>query len=201
LVTTNRQSPLAGTASAVVVLPDSAEACAVTNAPTTSFTMMSVVGDALAVVLLNRRGFRADDFGVLHPGGLLGAALTPVHKFMHTGAEMPLVPAGIKMEQAILEMTSRGFGCTGVVDPAGALVGIITDGDLRRHMSPTLMDRPVDAVMSRNPMTVTANATLGEARSMMTNGPRKITALFVVDGVKPVGLVHIHDCMRIARGL
>ncbi len=195
LVTANASARLGRGARVIVTLPDAQEACRVTDAPTTSIAMMSVVGDALAVALLNRRGFRADDFRTFHPGGLLGAALTPVAELMHRGEEMPLVPLGATMERAILEMTSKGFGCTGVVDD-GALVGIITDGDLRRHMGPDLMNRPVAAVMSRDPRTVGGDTHLRDVLRLMTGGTPKITALFVVEGTTPVGLIHLHDCLR-----
>jgi arabinose-5-phosphate isomerase len=196
LVTGSPGGRLARRASVIVALPDAKEACAITNAPTTSITMMSVVGDALAVALLERRGFGADDFKTFHPGGALGAALAFVSEVMHRDEEMPLVATGVTMEAAILEMTSKGFGCTGVVDGDGRIVGIVTDGDLRRHMSPDLMTKPVEAVMSPSPITVGGSTRLGEALRIMTGGPPKITALFVVDDEVPVGLVHLHDCLR-----
>ena len=197
LVTARPDSRLGRAANVVVRLADVPEACGITSAPTTSTAMMTALGDALAVVLLRRRGFQAADFHMLHPGGVLGGALLTVAEVMHAGTSLPLVSPEADVGTAILEMTSKGFGCTGVVDAEGHLLGIITDGDLRRHMSGDLLGATAEAVMTRNPRTIAAEALLSEAlRSMTTLMPR-VTALFAMDGRRPVGIVHLHDCLRV----
>jgi len=166
-------------------------------APTTSTTMMLALGDALAVALMERRGFTATDFHALHPGGQLGQQLRRVTELMHTGPGMPLIALGQPMNEAIIEMTGKSLGCVGVVDGAGLLVGIVTDGDLRRHMAPDLLDQPVEQVMTRGPRTVRPQATIAEALGLMAAKDRRpITSLFVVEEGKPVGLLHMHDCLR-----
>ena len=139
-MTANPESTLAKTADVVLALPNAREACPHNLAPTTSSLMQLALGDALAIALLEGRGFTAVDFGMLHPGGKLGALLKTVRDMMHSGEEMPLTPLGTRMSDAILEMTTKGFGCVGIVDGRGLLAGIITDGDLRRHMRNDLLD-------------------------------------------------------------
>lgn len=196
LVTQNATSRLGRAANIIVTLPTVNEACAITDAPTTSTTMMAALGDALAVVLLRRRGFKASDFHVFHPGGTLGSALLTVGEVMHSGEKIPLVPTGASVAQAILEMTSKGFGCTGVTDEAGTLVGIVTDGDLRRHMANGLLEQTAGAIMTPSPRTIEAAELLTEALRRMTVLSPRISAIFVVDGAAPVGIVHLHDCLR-----
>lgn len=196
LVTQNAASRLGRAANIIVTLPSVNEACAITDAPTTSTTMMAALGDALAVVLLRRRGFKASDFHVFHPGGTLGSALLTVGEVMHSGEKIPLVPTGASVAQAILEMTSKGFGCTGVTDEAGTLVGIVTDGDLRRHMANGLLEQTAGAIMTPSPRTIEAAELLTEALRRMTVLSPRISAIFVVDGAAPVGIVHLHDCLR-----
>ena len=196
LVTQYPGSRLAAAANIVVALPEASEACEITDAPTTSTTMMAAVGDALAVVLLRRRGFKAADFHVFHPGGTLGSALLTVGEVMHSGEKLPLVPADASVAQAILEMTSKGFGCTGVIDAAGTLIGIVTDGDLRRHMANGLLEQTAGEIMTTGPRTIEGAELLSEALRRMTALTPKISAIFVVDGVAPVGIVHLHDCLR-----
>jgi arabinose-5-phosphate isomerase len=157
--------------------------------------MQLAIGDALAVALFESRGFTALDFKALHPGGRLGASLTFVRDVMHTGEKMPLVKLGTRMTEAVVEMTSKGFGCVGVVNANGHLIGIVTDGDLRRHMREDLLASPVDEVMTKNPRSIRPDQLAGEALEQLNAG--KITALFVVDRAKPVGLVHFHDLLRI----
>ncbi len=194
-VTGRAGSSLAEAADVALVLPLLDEACPLGLAPTTSTTVMMALGDALAVTLLQRRGFSADEFRQLHPGGKLGARLLRVADLMHGGSELPLAPEGVDMAEALLEMTAKRFGCLGVVDVAGRLAGIVTDGDLRRHMGPDLMARRIERVMTPGPVTIRPQALASEALSEM-NG-RKITNLFVVDGDRrPVGILHIHDCLR-----
>ena len=196
-VTARRGSALAGAADAVLLLPQAPEACPMGLAPTTSTVMQMALGDALAVALLTRRGFTAADFGRFHPGGRLGARLRRVGELMHKGEEMPLAPPDLPMHQALLRMTEKRFGCLGVAEAAGRLVGIVTDGDLRRHMGPDLLGRRVGEIMTPDPRTITADALAAEALRVMNAWERPITALFVVDrDRRPVGILHVHDLLR-----
>ncbi len=187
-------STLAMAADVALVLPDLSEACAITAAPTTSTTMMLALGDALAVAMLEQKGFSLDDFQVFHPGGKLGRRLLKVDDIMHTGAALPLIGEAEKMSVAILEMTAKSFGCLGVVDAKGALQGIITDGDLRRHMSDNLLDRTTGDVMTGGARTAPSGTLASEALDIMNSNA--ITTLFISDAGVPVGIVHIHDCLR-----
>jgi arabinose-5-phosphate isomerase len=196
LVTQKPASRLGQAANIVVALPEVNEACEITDAPTTSTAMMAALGDALAVVLLRRRGFKAADFHVFHPGGTLGSALLTVGEVMHADEKLPLVPGSASVAQAILEMTSKGFGCTGVTDEEGALVGIVTDGDLRRHMANGLLEQTAEAIMTPAPRTIEGAELLSEALRRMTALSPRISAIFVVEGTMPVGIVHLHDCLR-----
>ena len=195
-MTGRADSALAEAADAALVLPRVGEACPHGLAPTTSTTMMLALGDALAVALLERRGFSATDFHALHPGGQLGRQLRRVAELMHRGEALPLVAVGSTMNEAILVMTAKRLGCVGVVDASGHLAGMITDGDLRRNMAPDLLDRRVESVMTQRPRKIRPQATLAEAIGMMTTPERPITSLFVVEGDRPVGLLHMHDCLR-----
>ena len=178
----------------VLTLPQAREACPHNLAPTTSSLMQLALGDALAIALLESHGFTALDFGLLHPGGKLGTLLKTVADIMHTGETMPLSPLGTRMSDAILEMTTKGFGCVGITDTRGALVGIITDGDLRRHMRANLLDARVDEVMTRSPKTVRRGQLLSETLDILN--VMKVTALFAVEASKPVGIIHVHDLLR-----
>jgi arabinose-5-phosphate isomerase len=189
------ESALAKLADVVLTLPQAREACPHNLAPTTSSLMQLALGDALAIALLESHGFTAVDFGLLHPGGKLGTLLKTVRDVMHTGATMPLAPLGTPMSEAILEMTARGFGCVGITDARGLLVGIITDGDLRRHMRNNLLDARVDDVMTRAPKTVRPDQLLSETLDILNS--TKVTALFAVEAGKPVGIVHVHDLLRV----
>ena len=194
-ITANRSSALAEAADVALILPVSAEACPMGLAPTTSTTMTMALGDALAVALLERKGFSSDDFHALHPGGKLGRKLLRVRDLMHVGDEMPLVTNNIDMQSALLKMAGKRFGCIGIVEEAaGTLIGIMTDGDLRRHMGPDLLQRNVREIMTANPYTIRPQALVGEAIAFMNS--RRINVLFVVDGVEPVGIVHMHDLVR-----
>ncbi len=191
------ESRLATAADVVLVLPDAPEACGETNAPTTSTTMMMALGDALAVALLEARGFSATDFRVFHPGGALGAALARVSDLMHDGDALPLVGLDTPMAEALVTMTHKGFGCAGVVDPTGVLRGIITDGDLRRHMGPDLLTATAGAVMTADPRTVSPRDLAAQALRAMTAHPPRVTVLFALDdGGRPTGIIHMHDCLR-----
>ena len=194
VVTASVDSTLAKTADVVLPLPVAREACPHNLAPTTSSLMQLALGDALAIALLESRGFTAVDFGLLHPGGKLGALLKLVRDVMHSGASVPLAPLGTRMSDALLEMTAKGFGCVGIVEPNGKLVGIITDGDLRRHMRPDLLDVTVDTVMTRAPKTVRPDQLISETLEMLNS--TKVTALFAVEAGKPVGILHVHDLLR-----
>ena len=194
-MTRRGNSSLAEAADVTLLLPASAEACPMGLAPTTSTTMMMALGDALAVALLERKGFSASDFQMLHPGGQLGRQLLRVADIMHSGEAMPLVKRGTAMTEAILVMTAKSFGCAGVVDEAGRLAGIVTDGDLRRHMRDDMLRATVDAVMSPRPKTIRPQALAAEALGQMN--ALAITSLFAVDDQKrPLGILHIHDLLR-----
>ena len=166
-------------------------------APTTSTTMQIALGDALAVALLTRRGFTAADFHQIHPGGRLGTQLQRVRDLMHDGDAMPLAPPDTPMDRALLLMTEKRFGCLGVIDTIGRLIGIVTDGDLRRAMGPDLLSRRVGDLMTPTPRTIAPEALAGEALHAMNARERPITSLFVVDaGRRPLGILHIHDLLR-----
>ena len=195
-MTSNAESSLGREADICLALPKAKEACPNGLAPTTSTTMLLALGDALAVALLEARGFTAHDFKVFHPGGKLGAQLTFVRDVMHTGERLPIVPLGADMGAAIVEISAKGLGCTCIVDASGKLVGIITDGDLRRHMKPDLVAEPVTDIMTRTPLTIAADALAVEALEVLTSHKRSV--LIVVDGdSKPNGVVHFHDLLRL----
>lgn len=193
-MTANADSTLAKTADVVLALPQAREACPHNLAPTTSALMQLALGDALAIALLESHGFTAVQFGQLHPGGKLGALLKQVTDLMHTGGAVPLQPLGTRMADAILEMTAKGLGCVGIVDAGGLLVGIITDGDLRRHMRNDMLDARVDDIMTHKPKTVRPDQLISETLEILNS--MKVTALFAVDAGKPVGVIHIHDLLR-----
>jgi arabinose-5-phosphate isomerase len=193
-MTANAESTLGRTADVVLALPQAREACPHNLAPTTSSLMQLALGDALAIALLESRGFTAVDFGRLHPGGKLGALLKFVGDVMHTGDSVPLAPRGTAMSDALIEMTRKGFGCVGITEPDGRLVGIITDGDLRRHMRSDLLDQRVDEVMTPGPKTVRPDQLISETLELLN--ATKVTALFAVEAGKPVGIIHVHDLLR-----
>ena len=193
-VTTVSDSTLGRAADVVLAIPQAREACPHNLAPTTSTLMQAALGDALAIALLESRGFTAIDFSRLHPGGRLGAMLKFVRDIMHTGGEIPLAMVGTRMSEAIAEMTAKTFGCIAIADRRGLLVGIITDGDLRRHMSANLLDMNVEQVMTSQPMTVRPDQLVSEALELLNS--TKKTQLIVVDGGRPVGIVHFHDLLR-----
>jgi len=183
-----------------LVLPPAEEGCPNGLAPTTSTTMQMAMGDALAVALLERRGFGPEDFRVFHPGGKLGARLQRVSDIMHGPDEVPLAPPGLSMAEGLVAMTAKHFGCLGIAGPEGRLIGVITDGDLRRAlrsgMGDGLLARPVSEVMTTQPRTIRPEVLVAEALRIMNEGA--ITALFVVDEVRrPVGMLHIHDLLRL----
>jgi arabinose-5-phosphate isomerase len=193
-LTAGSDSTLGKAADITLGLPEAREACPHNLAPTTSALMQLAMGDALAIALLESRGFTALQFGIFHPAGKLGAALKFVRDLMHTGEAMPLVALGTPMSQAVVIMSGKGFGFVGVTDAHGMLAGIITDGDLRRHMNPQLLEKRVDEVMTRNPKTVRPDQLATEALEQLNAS--KITALIVAEGKRPVGVLHLHDLLR-----
>ena len=193
-MTADAESTLGKAADIALTLPKAREACPHNLAPTTSTLMMLALGDALAIALLEGRGFTSLDFSVLHPGGKLGAMLKHARDLMHTDGAIPLKPLGTRMSDALVEMSAKGFGCVGIVDGNGTLAGIITDGDLRRHMQPNLMTALVDDVMTKNPKTIGRDMLASEALEILNSS--KITTLIVTEARKPVGILHLHDFLR-----
>jgi arabinose-5-phosphate isomerase len=193
-MTSRPGSALGAAADIGLFLPVAEEACPNGLAPTTSTTMQLVAGDALAILLLKRRGFSPTDFQQFHPGGRLGARLLVVRRLMHTGEDVPIVGLDASLAEGIVEMTGKRFGIAAVVDQAGALVGVLTDGDLRRAFRQGFTDRPVRDAMGRRPLTIGPDALAVQALAVMNEA--KITCLFVVEQGRPVGLVHIHDLLR-----
>ena len=197
-IASNAESTLLKAADVKLALPRAPEACPMGMAPTTSTTMMLVLGDALAVALMERRGFSADQYRDLHPGGSLGRALIRVSDLMHAGAEMPLAREDASMREVLLVMAEKRFGCVGIVNGDGALSGIITDGDLSRHIDgDNFLARPARQVMTKNPKIAHPDQLAAEALAFMNE--KKITRLFVLpeNGKEPVGILHIHDCLRV----
>ncbi len=192
-VVRRKTSSLVDAADIAFVLPEIPEASPL-GAPTTSTTMMLVWGDAVAMALLERRGFGKDDFKVFHPGGKLGSKLTKVKDLMRAGKALPVVKASSPMSEALLEITSKRLGCTAVVDAKGKLIGIITDGDLRRHMGDNIIRQKAEKVMTAKPVCIRPNALAEEAVAVMNK--KSITSLFVVEGDKLLGIIHIHDLLK-----
>jgi arabinose-5-phosphate isomerase len=194
-ITAVETSTLARAADLVLLLPQAREACSLGLAPTTSTTMMLALGDALAVALLEKRGFGPEDYAVFHPGGTIGRALLRVEALMH-GENLPLAGLETPVADVILTMTAGRFGCAGIVDKDGKLAGIITDGDLRRHLDAAMMDQPAQNIMTAKPLTVPPQMLAGETLRLMTERPAPINVLFVVEEGKPVGILHLHDLIR-----
>ncbi|NGN44289.1 KpsF/GutQ family sugar-phosphate isomerase [Mesorhizobium sp. CGMCC 1.15528] len=194
-VTAGENSALARESTVVLNLPRAPEACPHGLAPTTSTLLQLVIGDALAVALLEARGFTADHFRTFHPGGQLGANLMHVAEIMHSDDEMPSVPTGTSMSEAIIELSRKRFGCVCVVDDEGKLAGIVTDGDLARNLHRNLGELAVDEIMSRKPKTVQPQMLASAAIAVLNDN--NISALVVVEDERPVGVVHFHDLLRI----
>jgi arabinose-5-phosphate isomerase len=194
-VASNPESTLIKAADVALILPRAPEACPMGMAPTTSTTMMLALGDAIAVALMERKGFSPDQYRDFHPGGSLGRALIRVSDLMHQGAEIPLGREDTAMPDLLLTMASGRLGCVGIVNEAGLLLGIVTDGDVRRHAA-GLEQREAGEIMTRDPQIAHPQQLAAEALALMTE--RKITQLFVVgeDGRAPLGVLHIHDCLR-----
>jgi len=193
-MTSRADSALSRAATWSLVLPDSPEACPMGLAPTTSTTLMLGLGDAIAVALLERKGFSPADFHVFHPGGKLGRKLLKVADLMHVGEEVPCVPTDMEMSDVILVITAKRFGCAAVIDRSGVLLGVITDGDLRRHMGAGILTRAAEEIMTQSAKTIGQDALASEAVALMN--ANSITSLFVVHDGLPVGIVHVHDCLR-----
>jgi arabinose-5-phosphate isomerase len=194
-VTSSAVSTLGRQADLCLALPRAKEACPNGLAPTTSTTMQLALGDALAVALLEQRGFTAEHFRVYHPGGKLGAQLKLIRDVMHVGERLPVVALGTRMDRAIEEISAKGFGCVIVTGPEGTLAGIVTDGDLRRNLRPDLGALVVDEIMTRRPRTIAPDALVASALELQESS--KITALVVVEQDRPVGLVHYLDLLRV----
>jgi arabinose-5-phosphate isomerase len=193
-MTSNAESSLGSAARIVLELPKVREACPHNLAPTTSTLMQAAIGDALAIALLESRGFTALQFANFHPGGKLGAMLKHTSDLMHSGDALPMKPLGTRMSDALVEMSAKGFGCVCIVDAHGFLAGIITDGDLRRQMRPDLLTVLVDDVMTGNPKTIGRDSLASEAVELLNSS--KITMLVVTDANRPVGILHLHDLLR-----
>jgi arabinose-5-phosphate isomerase len=194
-ITSNAQSSLGQAADLVLELPKAREACPHNLAPTTSTLMQAAIGDAIAIALLEGRGFTALEFAHFHPGGKLGAMLKFVRDYMRTGAEIPVKPLGTKMSEAVVEMSAKGLGCVCIVNASGEVAGIITDGDLRRHMvRPDLLSVLVEDIMTKQPKTAPPSMLATEMLEVLNSS--KITALIVTEANKPVGIVHMHDLLR-----
>ncbi|MBQ7285476.1 MAG: KpsF/GutQ family sugar-phosphate isomerase [Alphaproteobacteria bacterium] len=196
-MTKNPTSSLGKAGDILLKLPDNGEACPLGLAPTSSTTATLVLGDVIAVCLMERKGFSQVDYKKRHPGGKLGAILQKVSDLMHTGDEIPLVVEEASMQEALLTMTSKMLGCVGIVNDKGELIGIITDGDLRRCMSSDILTRKASSVMTQNPKVIAPDVLAAEALNTMNNTGKGITQLFVVQDKKPIGIIHIHDCLRV----
>jgi len=192
-ITSRPKSSLAEAADVLLALPDVGEACPLGLAPTTSTTLTLALGDAIAVALLERRGFTADDFKTFHPGGKLGRKLFKVSDLMHGGDELPLVKPNMPMSEVVPYMTSKTFGVAGVIDDKGYLIGVVTDGDLRRHIA-NLLTLTAAEVMNKTPKSLGPSVLAAEAMRRMNEW--KVTSVFVVDGAKPVGVLRMHDIVR-----
>ncbi|MEL7048532.1 MAG: KpsF/GutQ family sugar-phosphate isomerase [Pseudomonadota bacterium] len=193
-LTSSNTSALGSQADVCLTLPKSQEACPHGLAPTTSTSIQLAIGDCLAIALLEHKGFTAHDFKVFHPGGSLGASLKYVADLMHTGDKLPLAGEDVSMSNALVTMTSKAFGCLGVTGANGELIGVLTDGDLRRHMGEDLISAKTSDIMTKDPKTVEPGTLASAALEHMNT--RRITALFVVDDGRPVGIIHVHDLLR-----
>ena len=194
-LTAGERSSLAREADVVLALPKATEACPHGLAPTTSTLVQLALGDALAIALLEARGFTPEDFRGFHPGGKLGASLTHLSEIMRTGEDLPLVRLGTKMPEAVMRLSNKKVGCVIIVDGEDRLVGIITDGDVARNLHRNLGDVVVDEVMTSTPKTVAPDMSAGAAIAYLNEN--KIGALIVMENDRPVGVVHFHDLLRI----
>lgn len=196
-ITANKNSFLAKNSDIVCLIPNIAESCPLNLAPTTSTTMMLVLGDSIAIELMNKKKFKKENFKKFHPGGMLGKSLLLVKDIMHTKDKLPLIKNNSTMREALLKMTSYGFGCVGVTNSKNILIGIITDGDLRRNISKNFLDLPIEKIMTKNPITVESKMNIKDTIDIMNSN--KITTVFVIENSPkiPKGIIHIHDCIKI----
>ena len=194
-ITSNSKSILHKNASVGILYKKPIEACPLNLAPTSSTSMSMIIGDCIAIALLELRGFKSNEFKRLHPGGNLGKDLKNLSEVMHTKKELPLAKLGEKMSKALITMTKKSFGCIGVINRNEQIVGIITDGDLRRKLNSKFFEKKASEIMTKNPTLVSKNMLVGEAINLMNT--KKITSLFICDKKKPLGIVHIHDLLRL----
>ena len=198
-ITAKNNSFLAKNSDIICLIPDIPESCPLNLAPTTSTTMMLVLGDAIALQLMNKRGFKKEHFKKFHPGGMLGKSLLLVKDIMHTEDKLPLIKNHNTMREALLKMTSYGFGCVGIINSKNHLIGIITDGDLRRNIAKKFLDLSIEKIMTKNPVTVEPKMNIKETIDIMNSN--KITSVFVIkhNSKVPEGIIHIHDCIKIGE--
>jgi len=194
-ITSNSSSILFKKSTVGIVLRKAIEACPIKLAPTTSTSMMLILGDAIALAIMKIKGFNYEDFKIIHPRGNIGKGLKKVSEIMHVGNKLPIIKENALMDEALILMTKMSFGCLGVISKNKTLIGIITDGDLRRKMENNIISKTVNKIMTKKPLTIDQNFLVGEALNLMNN--KKITSLFVCDKSKPIGIIHIHDCLRI----
>ena len=193
-ITKNAESALGKAGDIILLLPNNGEACPLGLAPTNSTTATLVLGDILTAGLIQRKGFTKEEFNQRHPGGKLGSVLQRVSDLMHVGDEMPILEEHSNMQQVLLEMTSKRLGCVGFVNADGIFTGMLTDGDLRRCLSPEILDKKVIDLMTKNPKTISKDTMASEAMKIMHD--KKITNIFVIEDNKPVGVIHIHDLLN-----
>ena len=192
-ITKNEKSSLGSASDVVLKLPDSKEACPLGLAPTSSTTATLVMGDIITVAMIERIGFSKEDFNKRHPGGKLGSILQKAKDIMHTGDEMPILNKNSSFDEIILEMTSKRLGCVGFIDDNGSLVGMLTDGDLRRYIKQDLKNTKGCSIMTKNPITITKDVFASEVIKILNT--KKITNIFVCENNKPIGVIHIHDLL------
>lgn len=194
-ITSERKSTLAKKSDVCLEIPKNIEACPLELAPTSSTTSSLVLGDALAITLLEKNDFTKKKFSALHPGGKLGRLLLRVKDIMKVGDEIPIVKKSQEMGEALIEITSKGLGCVGIIsEKSGDLVGIITDGDLRRHMDKKFLEKKIENVMTKNPKTLSGNELIADALSLMNK--ESITNYFITEKMKPVGVLHVHNILK-----
>ncbi len=193
-ITKNPKSTLAKAGDVILLLPNNGEACPLGLAPTSSTTATLVLGDILTTGLIKRKGFTESDFNARHPGGKLGSILQRVSDLMHVGDEMPILDENVDMQKAVIEMTSKRLGCVGFTNSAGELTGMLTDGDLRRWLTPEILNKKAISLMTKNPKTISKDCMTSEAIKILHD--KKITNIFVVENNKPIGVVHIHDLLN-----
>lgn len=193
-ITKNPESTLGKAGDVILELPKNGEACPLGLAPTSSTTATLVLGDILTIGMIDRKGFSKEDFNVRHPGGKLGSILKRVSDLMHTGQSMPILDENANMQAVLLEMTSKCLGCVGFVNQNGDFTGMLTDGDLRRCLSASILEEKAVNLMTKNPRTITKDIMSAEALKIMHD--KKITNIFVLDGTKPIGVIHIHDLLN-----